>query len=164
MDPRIWGPEVWSMIHSMAWMCDTTGADFSTFIIALQKVLPCPVCADHFKKLLAEHPPSSPYFLWSVTAHNTVRKKNNNELLEYNVAEMREKLKQNSPFTSHGLLRTLLLLTNFSSDISYTRELFASIERIFTQSKNQVVLPRVNLDIQDCRVPIEVFSKYNSLK
>jgi len=165
MDPRVWGPEVWNFMHSLAWLCDASKADFVPFITTLQRVLPCPECADHFKTLLKEHPPVAPFFRWTVAAHNNVNRRTKRGILvEYEIAEFRETLKQAAPFTTQGVLRVLLLLANFSDDIMYTRELFQHVDTIFQQSKDKAKLPAVNLDIQDCRVTIDVFSKYNSLK
>jgi len=165
MDPRVWGPEVWSFIHSMAWLCDASNSDFKPFIINLQRLLPCSECADHFKSLLQEHPPESPFFRWTVAAHNNINKRTKRGLvLEYAIAEFRESLKKACPFTTQGLLRVLLLLANFSDDILYTRLMFKQVDTIFQQSKTLTKLPSLNLDIQDCRVTIDVFSKYNSLK
>lgn len=165
MDPRVWGPEVWKFMHSMAWMCDASKADFVPFIFNLQRVLPCSECSDHFKTLLKEHPPVSPFFQWTVAAHNNVNKRVKRGLvIEYEIAEFREHLKKACPFTTQGLLRMLLLIANFSEDIRFTRDLFKSIDTIFQQSKHVTKIPAINLDIEDCLVTIDVFNKYNSLK
>ena len=87
--PQTWGRAFWVVIHIVAFYCDTifkknnasSYKNFKTFIHSISNVLPCNMCAQHFKKYIDDNPipitsngSDDPTFLkWSVMAHNNVR-------------------------------------------------------------------------------------------
>jgi|TARA_B110000208_G_scaffold8663_2_gene11172 uncharacterized membrane protein len=61
MDPHIWGPGAWTLLHSVTFNYPEKPTqqdknEFSDFFYALANVLPCSVCQDHFKKHLNNLP------------------------------------------------------------------------------------------------------------
>jgi len=61
MDPHIWGPGAWTLLHSVTFNYPEKPTqqdknEFSDFFYALANVLPCSVCQDHLKKHLNNLP------------------------------------------------------------------------------------------------------------
>jgi hypothetical protein len=77
VDPKIWGPQVWSTIHNAALSADASNRydDFEVFIRGLSTLLPCEICREDFLIYLKKNAVTSPCFDWSVALHNHVNKK-----------------------------------------------------------------------------------------
>ena len=86
--PETWGRMFWIVIHIVAFYCDTifdkdnnSYKNFKTFIHSISNVLPCNMCAQHFKKYIDDNPipitsngaDNPTYLKWTVSAHNNVR-------------------------------------------------------------------------------------------
>jgi hypothetical protein len=54
IDPLLWGPYVWSLIHTLALKNDIYG--FNIFLNCLKNVIPCSECREHFVRLLSVTP------------------------------------------------------------------------------------------------------------
>lgn len=87
-----WGKEAWHFLHTICYNypdnpTETDKKDYTDFIDAFQRVLPCPYCAEHFKELLISMPPKldnqTELFNWSVDIHNEVNKSNGKSVLNY---------------------------------------------------------------------------------
>ena len=90
-----WGKQGWHFIHSIAYNYpdNPTQEDkknYSDFIHSMQKVLPCPFCAEHFKQNIIKMPirlyNKSEFFNWTVDMHNEVNKLNGKAILSYEEA------------------------------------------------------------------------------
>jgi len=90
-----WGKQGWHFIHSIAWNypenpTEEEKQDYLAFLGSLEKVLPCPICATHFKENMAKYPPRmsnrEEFFNWSVDMHNEVNKANDKRILTYGEA------------------------------------------------------------------------------
>jgi hypothetical protein len=87
-----WGRQAWHFLHTICFNyadnpTETDKKDYSDFIDAFQRVLPCPYCAEHFKELLIKLPikldNKTQLFNWSVDIHNEVNKSNGKAILSY---------------------------------------------------------------------------------
>ena len=61
MDPNIWGPGAWTLLHSVTFNYPEKPTqqdknEYSDFFYALANVLPCGICQDHLKKHLNNIP------------------------------------------------------------------------------------------------------------
>jgi mitochondrial FAD-linked sulfhydryl oxidase len=86
MNPKVWGRRAWFFIHSVALNypilpTEKDKENYKTFFSILQYILPCPVCANNYKKYLLEVPITDDVllnkrnlFLWTVKIHNKVNK------------------------------------------------------------------------------------------
>jgi FAD-linked sulfhydryl oxidase len=90
-----WGKQGWHFIHSIAWNypenpTEDDKNDYLAFLGSLEKVLPCPICGQHFKENMAKNPPKmankEEFFNWSVDMHNEVNKMNGKRVLSYEEA------------------------------------------------------------------------------
>lgn len=73
IDPKVWGPKVWYILHTSALTLYTIEARQRC---VRNLVVPCGTCRTHWKKVLEDFPPIysgiSSFFAWSVNAHNAV--------------------------------------------------------------------------------------------
>lgn len=86
MDPKIWGPEFWFIIHStsMGYPINPKSSDkkhYKEFYENLKHILPCEDCRNNYANHLKEEPITSKVlqsrknlFLWTVKIHNKVNK------------------------------------------------------------------------------------------
>jgi len=85
VDPTIWGPKMWAMIHLICLQApETIDANvrnaFYTFFTMMPYVLPCDKCREHWLEHVREYPleqmldTREQLFLWSVNMHNLVNK------------------------------------------------------------------------------------------
>ena len=90
-----WGKQAWHLIHTIAFNYPDNPTEedkqiHKDFVYNLQKVLPCPYCANHFKDNLEKFPPrldnQKEFFNWSVDIHNEVNKANGKRVLNYDEA------------------------------------------------------------------------------
>lgn len=84
MNPTIWGPHMWFVLHSMTlgYPNQPTDQDKTTiknFFINLQNNLPCQSCQENYKKHLAKHPltdnilnSQKQLVNWLIAVHNSV--------------------------------------------------------------------------------------------
>ena len=77
VEPKIWGPSVWSTIHTTALFADSSKkyADFQIFVSGLSELLPCATCREDFSIYVKKNPVTVPVFEWTVKLHNHVNKK-----------------------------------------------------------------------------------------
>lgn len=71
--PETWGPTLWGTLHLLC----LAGTITPNFVQEFAKVIPCPMCANHFTELIITNPlPESDdpliLFRWSVHIHNLV--------------------------------------------------------------------------------------------
>ena len=85
MEPKIWGPPFWFVIHTIAFYYPENPTfnekrHMFEYFQNLQYVIPCPICRRHYAKTFQEHP-ITPYLdsknslvEWTVNLHNIVNK------------------------------------------------------------------------------------------
>ncbi len=83
LPPEVWGPFFWHTIHiaALGYPAEPTYADKKAakeFYESLQRLIPCPVCRDHYQSHLSKYP-LTPYldrksdlFRWTILMHNEV--------------------------------------------------------------------------------------------
>jgi hypothetical protein len=90
-----WGKEGWHFIHTIALTypfnpTENDKKNYLQFLKSLENVLPCNICAKHFKKNMIKIPPrldsTIEFFNWSVDMHNEVNIMNNKPILTYEEA------------------------------------------------------------------------------
>ena len=128
--PEIWGKQAWHFIHMVAltYPIKPTEEDknkYYNFFSSLQNVLPCPICASHFKDNMEKNPINlknqESLFKWTVDIHNEVNKKNNKKVLSYK--EAIEEINNNANYKPKEItLKKALIL---SSTVSVFILLFA---------------------------------------
>ena len=113
--PEIWGPNLWGTLHLLC----LAGTITPNFVQEFAKVIPCPMCANHFAELIAENPvPESEdplvLFRWSVHVHNLVNARIGKPILEPEQAIERWTVKKSSvdpsPQFDFKILIIILLL------------------------------------------------------
>ena len=82
--PNVWGPHGWKFIHyiTLGYPDNPTDEDKKTyynFFTILNKVVPCPICGNHYKQNLIKHPLDSDalsskmkLIAWGIAMHNEV--------------------------------------------------------------------------------------------
>lgn len=128
LSPNLWGSQAWHFIHSVAlsYPENPTDADkkkYYNFFLYLGRVLPCPICGQHFLEKMKKYPPNMEnnerLFQWTVDIHNTINAENGKQIYSYE--EAKKELSKNSNSTlyfykgislSLGII-FLILLTSF---------------------------------------------------
>ena len=77
IDPAIWGPPLWTLLHSLAEAAKTDTA-WPQLISALTTSLPCPECTYHYSTWVAGHPlrGSADVASWLLDLHNDINRRN----------------------------------------------------------------------------------------
>lgn len=80
MDPLIWGPSAWILIHHIPFTEKITPKEKSEFFRCLGHVLPCSYCRKSYCKFIREHPPPTDQgthrlMMWTRKLHDMVRTK-----------------------------------------------------------------------------------------
>ncbi len=121
ISPLLWGKEAWHFIHYVALSypekpTEKDKQEYMKFLLSLQQILPCPICADNFRKKMEKHPPKleskQAFFEWTVDVHNSVNESNGKAKLSYDAAE-KEIIKNSKKMSdfSKGLLLSVGLTT-----------------------------------------------------
>ena len=83
MDPKIWGPFMWFILHIITFNYPEKPSSFDKeayrdFFISLKNVIPCEQCRKHYSKNIQEHP-ITPHLdnktnliKWLINIHNLV--------------------------------------------------------------------------------------------
>jgi hypothetical protein len=116
MSPKLWGREGWRFIHFVAYTYPDRPKkkdreNYMQFLTSLQNVLPCEICAEHFRQNMKNMPPRmenrKEFFEWTVDMHNTVNKQNGKKEISYDAAY--EQLGKINKQVSTDLLKGLAL-------------------------------------------------------
>ena len=94
MDPSIWGPPLWKFLHlvSIHYPHNPDKLDktqHKQFLTSLNHILPCPVCADHYKNYMTNEKidlalkgkKNYMKLIWNL--HNDVNARNGTKILKY---------------------------------------------------------------------------------
>lgn len=95
---KTWGPYGWKFMHMVALAYPNNPTDeekknYKIFFTILGNILPCQMCADHYKKNLIEFPLTD-YILstkdtllkWTIDIHNIVNKSIGKKIIDYDDA------------------------------------------------------------------------------
>jgi len=114
MNPEVWGPRCWFLIHSVAlnYPKNPSNEDkrhYREFYNNLQYVLPCPTCSKNYTKHLSELPITDSalssrrsLFEWTVDMHNKVNKMKGKS--KYSTDRIIEKLSKEYGVSKYDLL------------------------------------------------------------
>ncbi len=94
--------------------------NYLNFFKSLQDVLPCPICAEHFKEQMEQYPirleNTESLFRWTVDIHNKINKENNKNVLSYD--EAIDEINKNSfPKNDNHFKKAILLSSSVSAMI-----------------------------------------------
>ena len=97
--PDIFGPGIWFVMHTMAYQATTPEKieAFVGFIHTMSETLPCIECRNHCSEYVRQNPPEKyrlisqngiliGMFKWSWLFHNTVNKRLNKSLIDWETA------------------------------------------------------------------------------
>ena len=83
MRPSVWGPILWNTMHIISLGYpeepdNTTQQAAASFYRSLSSLIPCPICREHYTKLIRVIPPATEskdaLIKWVFTIHNQVNK------------------------------------------------------------------------------------------
>ena len=95
MTPDVWGPHGWKFIHYITlgypeYPTQMQKDKYKAFFLLLKDVLPCSLCANHYKENLQKYPISEQilnsrdkFIKWGIDIHNSVNKLNKKPELDY---------------------------------------------------------------------------------
>ena len=86
IDLKMWGPELWYVIHKVAYDCPNLPTEeqqklYAKFYEDIPDMLPCLHCANHYRSYVMDNPilnfvkTKTLLFEWTVSLHNSVNKK-----------------------------------------------------------------------------------------
>ena len=115
LSPLGWGREAWHFIHLVALTyppqpSEEDKKEYLQFFESLQNVLPCEVCAIHYREKIKVNPPKltnqKDLFEWTVDIHNSVNKDNGKKTLTYEqaFAEINNNLKNRNQKPDYSFL------------------------------------------------------------
>jgi hypothetical protein len=92
LSPKLWGNSGWKFIHYVACAYPENPThkdkiDYYIFFNSLENVLPCPFCAENYKKKVEKNLPNlnsrKELFEWTVDIHNSVNREHGKPELSY---------------------------------------------------------------------------------
>jgi ATP-dependent Zn protease len=98
MNIKCWGTPGWKFIHIVALSypdnpSNNDKINYKNFFTNLENILPCKICANHYKENLIKHKltdyvlsSSDELFNWTVRMHNEVNILNNKQVIDYDTA------------------------------------------------------------------------------
>lgn len=116
LSPNIWGRQAWHFIHCVALSYPSNPTEnqrnmYLSFFHSLQHVLPCQICAAHYKSKIEKNPPNmtnrAELFRWTVDIHNEVNEDNGKRKLSY--AEALFSIEENSKDNTAAMTKALVL-------------------------------------------------------
>ena len=127
MNPDIWGPHAWFLIHSVCLNYPDSPTEeekqrYKNFFISLQGVLPCKPCRKHFKQNMKKYDINKylnnkkTLLEWSLKIQNSVRRINNkseltlNEVINYYIKLYNNNNNNNKIFNNILLLSCLFII------------------------------------------------------
>ena len=135
MDPKIWGPFMWFILHIITFNYPEKPSSFDKqsyrdFFISLKNIIPCEQCRKHYTKNIQEHP-ITPHLdnkknliEWLIKIHNLVNISLNKRVYTTEeVLETYETLEPISPFAIQSVDITNKINETFNNNIS-NRERF----------------------------------------
>ena len=75
IDPVIWGPPLWRLLHTLAELRHTD-TDWPHLLTTLRSCLPCPDCTNHYNAWIDRHPTNGDMKAWVLALHNDVNRRN----------------------------------------------------------------------------------------
>jgi hypothetical protein len=93
--PACWGPMQWLAMHQIARgyprqaPTDAQQVAWTSYVSALADLLPCPVCADHWRAIILRGVPTASRFdvlKWTIDVHNEVNARLHKPTLSYEQA------------------------------------------------------------------------------
>jgi len=157
MHSRVWGKYVWKMLHTYSYLYPDAPSNemkemTKKFILDVQKILPCPVCRNHFKtkinssgfKFIAG---KKKFVNWLIEAHNEVNKglAKPNYSKEWSDRYYTDLIVNKK----NEILLNIVLLTNLLSQLNTPflqfRRVFRYVIVFFPEGKFQQLEPEVNI-------------------
>lgn len=135
MDPKIWGPFMWFILHIITFNYPENPTSFDKqsyrdFFNSLKYVIPCDQCRKHYTKNIQEHPitphlDSKKYLIeWLIKIHNLVNISLNKKVYTTEeVLKTYETLEPISPFAFQSVDITNKINESFNNNIT-NKELF----------------------------------------
>lgn len=135
MDPKIWGPFMWFILHIISFNYPDNPTPFDKqsyrdFFNSLKHVIPCEECKKHYTKNIQEHPitphlDSKTHLIeWVIKIHNLVNISLNKKIYTTEeVLKTYETLDPISPFAIQSVDITNKINESFNNNIT-NRELF----------------------------------------
>ena len=130
MDPKIWGPFMWFILHIITFNYPEKPSSFDKeayrdFFISLKNVIPCEQCRKHYSKNIQEHP-ITPHLdnktnliKWLINIHNLVNTSLNKRMYTMDeVLQTYENLKPISPFAIQSVDITNKINESFNTSIT----------------------------------------------
>lgn len=129
LSPLVWGREAWHFIHLVAltYPAKPTQDDvreYHQFFESLGSVLPCEICAYHYREKIKDNPPKlgsqMELFEWTVDIHNSVNKDNKKKIYTYdeafkevnkNLRDKGKKPKEYSNYLVSGVALSVSMIT-----------------------------------------------------
>lgn len=133
MDPNIWGPHLWYVLHiiTLTYPIEPTEYDkrmYHDFFTNLKEVLPCDICKKHYSKFISQYP-ITPHLSkrehlvkWLIQIHNFVNLELGKPVLEVTgVLELYKNLKPISPFHPNNIATESIAYNKYVNDTTLTR-------------------------------------------
>lgn len=121
MSPDVWGPHGWKFIHYITlgypeYPTQMQKDKYKAFFLLLKDVLPCSLCANHYKENLQKYPISEQilnsrdkFVKWGIDVHNSVNKFNKKPVLDYisayNLINTESECKQDNKIESFNTIK-----------------------------------------------------------
>lgn len=123
MEPKIWGPKLWFVIHTMAlnFPDNPTFEDirnYESFFENLKFMIPCDKCKLHYTQRLNQNPigkyltDPNTLFIYTIDLHNEVNKSLGKKIYSYDEVSKIYKKEYNNPYSLKNIKKKIFNIRN----------------------------------------------------
>lgn len=162
-DSKIWGPNVWHVIHQIVFslpqnkeLSSRIRRVLSNFLKTITRLLPCPICRKHFSYLLSTMSyikylkTGKSISSWSVSAHNQVNKRIGKKQISYKTALKLYSKPINSMIFSKFI--TYVLINSEDQPLARRKLIGACVSLLYPSSKHKVKMEAHLMKYQNLRL------------
>ena len=147
MTPGEWGPFIWHLIHNVAFLIpsDEYFIKYKHFYVnffnSLKKVIPCPICRNHYNNLINKKSPmkcnnKQSLIQWTIDIHNNI----NSRLGKKNMS-LKDALKQDFiPKKIYKGLDIIAFNVQYNTPINHYGVFFNSLRVVFPIPRVRIAL------------------------
>ena len=154
MTPGEWGPFIWHLIHNIAFLIPSDEyfinykQYYINFFYCLKKIIPCPICRNHYNKLIDRNSPmkcnnKQSLIQWTIDIHNNV-----NSRLGKQDMTLEDALKQDFiPKNIYKGLDIIAFNVQYNTPINHYGAFFDSLRVVFPIVPVRMALIKAMSDI-----------------
>tara|TARA_B100000780_G_C21126269_1_gene457092 strand:- start:246 stop:824 length:579 start_codon:yes stop_codon:yes gene_type:complete len=136
VNPKIWGPPTWNLIHQLAYNYDESLKDnYQLFFDHFKDLIPCINCRISYNNIINRYPINlnnkQSFIEWTIQIHNLVNRKTNKPYIDISYANLLYSHKINNKLTYNFISTFSTAYINEHGNLIKCKELFKNLFKIY---------------------------------